>query len=99
MVALDSRQVKVIKDHLALVRKIDAKHSNMFVAWLEMKLRDATTLDIDETAEVRRLLGAQFKHDIDKQCPGDANELQAIHDGEGLPSCGPGWSPGPVYRC
>lgn len=97
---LQAEAVACIRNHLALVAKCDAGHENLFVSWLALKLRDPVALSTDETAEIRRLLARQFKHEIDPSYGGDAAELQAIHDGPKpriRPNAGDGREP--VYRC
>lgn len=76
-----SEQVRMIRAHIDLVKTVDAKHSNLFVAWLDMRLRGANELDVGGTAEVQRLLGAQFKHEIDPSYGGNQQSLTAVHGG------------------
>ncbi len=82
-VTLGATAIQCIKAHLALVKELDADHANVFVAWLTLRIGIATELGAMDTAEVRRMLGAQFKHEIDPSYKGDPVKLQAIHGGEG----------------
>lgn len=88
--------VECIKAHLALVLKVEPDHTNVFVAWLSERLRNAPNhLDI---AEVRRFLGAQFQHAIDPGYGGDQTELGKVH-GTIHGTIGGSWPGDGLMRC
>lgn len=74
--------VACLRSHLALVAEVDPVHTNAFVAWLTLRIDGIDVLEAKSIAQIRAMLNAQFKHDIDPSYGGDAKKLKAIHDGK-----------------
>jgi hypothetical protein len=98
---MGARQVKIIKEHMALVHRVDPEHGCLFVSWLGMFLDSVDDgLGTADTARVRKHLASQFKHEIDPSYGGDQAALQAIHDGRPPGFHGGGVRPnGETLRC
>lgn len=67
-----------------------------FCYWLqgyfELTGKEAESLSATQVSVMRNHLNLVFKHEIDPKYPGKPEELQAIHDGNPLPS-------GIIARC
>jgi hypothetical protein len=91
---LTAAGVRCVKAHLALVKKVEPEHANVFVAWLSERLERADGNKAIDSADIRRFLAAQFQHAIDPSYGGDQKELGKVHG-----TSGSGWPTDGLIRC